>query len=165
MTQSATSIYRFAGELTVGSGLGYTARGQAVLWVGISLRRIFVYTEARGITPVACIAGGVSVRCRAHLLEMKNATFARLFPGYVSSTTVSLQPATIVPGTRLDRTQNSSMTFTSSPSGLSITADRVVTGISEDPVYIGIEQDNTMVIEVDPVFNDGDTNFFTITLS
>lgn len=167
MAGDATKIKRRAGEVTLGSdALGYTARGRGVLTLEVVNRRIPILTESRGITPVGFIAGGVAIRMHVALLEWSAATLKWLFPGYVSSTTVSLAPDTVVPGTRLDAsaTLSTSFSFTSSPAGLTIAADLVVASISESPVYIGIEEDNVLMLDVDVVY-DGSGNQCVITQS
>lgn len=168
MSGDATKIIRKAGEVTLNSSeaLGYTARGRGVLLLTVSNRRIPIFSEARGITPIGMIAGGVAVKMQVALLEWNANTLKWLFPGYTSGTTVSLAPDTVVPGTRLDgsATLSTSFSFASSPSGLTITADKVVPSIADEPIYIGIEEDNVLVLDLDVVY-DGSGNQTVITIS
>lgn len=168
MAGDATKIIRKAGEVTLNSSeaLGYTARGRGVLLLTVAIRRIPLYSEARGITPIGMVAGGVAVKMQVALIEWNANTLKWLFPGYTSGTTVSLAPDTVVPGTRLDTssTYSTSFSFASNPSGLTITADKVVPSISEEPVFIGIEEENILLMDLDVIY-DGSGNQCVITIS
>ena len=161
MSRDITKIFRQPGQVTLGSdALGFTRSGAGSCTIFPIIGKIPLTSEERGITKIGMIHGGYDVKAVVELLQWDATTLKHLFPNLTSGTTATIDPDTTVPGTRLDQTTGYKYTFEflsdiATPNRLKITAPVVVASISPDqPIRLGLSQDNYMVLDIDFVFNE-----------
>jgi hypothetical protein len=158
MSVDVTKIYRFPGQVTLGSdALGYTRSGAGSITFRPVQAKIPLLSEERGITKLGLVHGGYDVKASVELIQWDATTLKHLFPGLVSTTTVTINPSTTVPGTRLDQTSGYYYSFqflsnntVDGTNKLKVTATKICASIApESEMFVGLGRDNSLMLDVD----------------
>jgi len=154
VTEDATALVVDTGELTLGgTGLGFTSDNRAGLFLRIIKGKKKLRVGERGVTTIGRIHQGYDADAVVTLVQWDAAALAKVFPGHVVGTTVTIDTDTVPAGTREDTTAGQFFTFSWAGALKTITAAIVCVSISADQIPFNIDTVSPLTLEIDFIEN------------